>query len=128
MASVAEKKKILIVDDQADFTAIIKYQLEMAGGYEVCAENRALHTLNTAHAFKPDIILLDIFMPDCDGMLIAAGLEVDAQLKSVPIVYYTSLVAHGELDENALHHPILSKKAELDELIACLEKYTGPKS
>ncbi len=120
-----QKKKILIVDDQPDFTAIIKYQLESEGPYVVCEENRATETVKTAHEFKPDLILLDVLMPDRDGSLVAAELLEDKELKSIPVVFFTAIVAPHEAPDGFVGgYPFLSKKSDLQDLKTCVEKYT----
>ena len=61
------KRRILIVDDDANSTHLVKILLERAGPYLVLEENDAAKADQTAHNFKPDVILLDIVMPKIDG-------------------------------------------------------------
>ncbi|HEX5855718.1 MAG TPA: response regulator, partial [Thermoanaerobaculia bacterium] len=56
------KKRILLVDDEADVTRSIKLSLETLGTYEVRAENDARSALKTAREFRPDLIFLDVMM------------------------------------------------------------------
>lgn len=67
-----KEKKILIVDDEEDFTKLIKLNLERTGEYEVEIENGGLRGLAAAREFKPDLILLDILMPDMEGGEVAS--------------------------------------------------------
>jgi len=61
------KRRILIVDDDANSTHLVKILLERSGPYLVLEENDPTKADQTAHDFKPDVILLDIVMPKIDG-------------------------------------------------------------
>jgi len=91
------KNKILIVDDEATITRLLKLNLEATGDYEVRAENEGLKTLAAAREFKPDLILLDVMMPDMDGGDVAAQLQSDRLLKNIPIIFLTAAVKKEEL-------------------------------
>ncbi len=62
-----KKKKILVVDDERGFTKMVKLNLEANGNYDVKIQNNPLEALQTAVEFKPDVILLDVIMPDMEG-------------------------------------------------------------
>ena len=62
-----EKKRILLVDDEPSITRLLKLNLEQTGDYEVATENVSKAALATAEEFRPDLILLDVMMPDLDG-------------------------------------------------------------
>ncbi|HXG46074.1 MAG TPA: response regulator [Methylomirabilota bacterium] len=90
-------KKILIVDDEASITRLLKLNLERTGTFIVRDENRGSRAHATAREFKPDLILLDIMMPDMDGGDVAAQLQSDPLLRSVPIVFLTAAVKKEEV-------------------------------
>ena len=118
------KKRILLVDDESDFTHMLKLNLERTGKYEVCEENRPEDALGTAKKFRPDIIFLDIVMPKMDGVHVGEMLREDPVLKEAPIIFMTATVLKEEVTEN--HGRIggqtfLAKPVELDELIGCIE-------
>lgn len=92
-----EKKKILLVDDDVDFTGLLKAQLEKTGRYEVRVENQAPRGYPAAKGFAPDLILLDIDMPDMDGSEVAEQIMEDPEL-NVPIVFLTSIVNVKEVE------------------------------
>jgi CheY-like chemotaxis protein len=90
------KKRILIVDDEADFTAVTAMALEGIGRYKVRQENSATHALEAALEFRPELILLDIMMPDKDGGDVLADLQSRPETRDVPVVFLTALVAANE--------------------------------
>src|SRR5919109_851520 len=67
------KPRILIVDDEPAFTRLVKLALEQDGYYEVQEENHGRHALAAALEFRPDLVLLDVIMPDMGGAEVAAG-------------------------------------------------------
>jgi len=92
------KKKILVVDDEASITRLLKLNLEKTGAYVVRTENEGTKTVEVAREFKPDLILLDVMMPDIDGGDVAAHLQADGLLRRAPIVFLTAAVKKEELD------------------------------
>jgi len=115
------KKRILLVDDEPSFTRVLKLCLEKTGSYEVREENRGTMAMATARQFKPDLILLDVVMPDIDGGEIASGIMADENLKDIPIVFLTAAVAKDE--EGVISgHPFLAKPINTEEVIKRIEK------
>ena len=119
------KKRILVIDDEADFTKLIKLNLERTGQYEVKTENKGLLGLATAKEFKPDLIFLDIIMPDADGGNVCYQLENDDETKGIPIVFLTAVVKKEEVEKskgNIGGHSFIAKPVSAKELIDCIEK------
>jgi CheY-like chemotaxis protein len=123
-------KKILLIDDEAGFTALLKMNLERAGGYEVRIENDSTKALAAAREFLPDAILLDVVMPGLDGGDIVAQLEVDSVLRHVPVVMLTALVDSTELSEGAVAQSgsqmVLPKPVNLELLLRVLGEIAAP--
>jgi len=92
------KKKILVVDDETSITRLLKLNLEKGGAFIVRTENEGSKTLAAAKEFKPDLILLDVMMPDIDGGDVAAIIQADPVLRSVPIVFLTAAVKKEEIE------------------------------
>lgn len=88
-------KRILVVDDEPDVTDLLKFKLTREG-YVVEAINNPLEILGKAREFSPDLFLLDIMMPDLDGLKIARMIRADGKLNAVPIVFLT---ARGEIED-----------------------------
>jgi len=91
------KKRILVVDDEPSITRLLKLNLEQTGNYEVREENLGAQALDAAREFKPDLVLLDVMMPDMDGGDVAAGLKQDPALRKTPVVFLTAAVKKEEL-------------------------------
>ena len=118
-------KKILIVDDEAGFTRLMKLTLQKTGAYEVTEENDGSRAWETARGVRPDLILMDIVMPKVDGGDAAARIQKDPDLARIPIVFLTAIVSKKDAQPGGLigGFPFLSKPVSLDELIACIEKH-----
>lgn len=96
---IMSKPKILVVDDDAKITSLLRFILERVGGFEVCEENRSFAALPTARVFRPNFILLDVDMPGKDGGDVAAEFRADPDFAHIPLVFLTSLVASKELSQ-----------------------------
>ena len=119
-----EKRRILIVDDDRDSTHLIKILLEKISHYLVLEENDAAKAHESARDFRPDLILLDIMMPQIDGGDIAAQIDADPGLQRTPIIFLTALVTKTEA-KAGLHiqgHPVLAKPIDIPELINRIEE------
>ncbi|MBI4342020.1 MAG: response regulator [Candidatus Omnitrophica bacterium] len=122
------KKRILIIDDSDDITTPLKLYLEKTGAYEVCVENAGSHGLGTAKAFKPDLILLDVMMPDMDGGDVATQLEEEPSTSKIPVVFLTAAVTKEEVAAKRTTlggRPLLSKLTSLQDIIAYIKKIVG---
>ena len=124
------KRRILIVDDDANSTHLVKILLERSGPYLVLEENDPTKADQTAHSFKPDLILLDIVMPKIDGGELATQIQADRELHDTPIIFVTALATHGEA-KSGLHiqgHPLVAKPISIPELIDAIEKHLPARS
>src|ERR1035441_8695941 len=90
------KKRILVVDDEPEITLMLKLNLEQTGRYEVRTENLGRRAIEAAREFRPDLILLDVMMPDMLGSEIAAQLEADPKLRAIKFVFLTAMVSKEE--------------------------------
>ena len=120
-----DKKKVLIIDDESAFTRMTKLMLEKTGAFEVLEENKASHALVAARDFKPDLILLDVVMPDMDGGDVAARLQADPELQKVPIVFLTALVSGREARSGPVMragYRFLGKLTSGADLVRCIEE------
>ena len=120
-----EKKRVLIIDDEASFTRMVKLNLEKTGTFEVREENKAAYALAAAREFKPDVILLDVIMPTMDGGDVAAQIRNDRHLKGTPIIFLTATVSQREAGDGGLNSGgdlFLAKPVSVENLIHCLNE------
>jgi CheY-like chemotaxis protein len=124
VAQAQEKPRILIIDNNRDFTFSAKVALERTGHYLVWEENEPARAHQTAQRVKPDLILLDIAMPETDGGEVAARIESDPSLHRIPIVFLTALVTKAEANAGLQiqGHPFLAKPIDIPELVAGIER------
>jgi CheY-like chemotaxis protein len=92
-----ERKRILVVDDEPDFAAIMRLTLEQTGHYHARQETDPTRALAAAREFRPDLVLLDVMMPGLDGGDVAGQLRADPSLRDVPVIYLSAL--GGGVDE-----------------------------
>jgi DNA-binding response OmpR family regulator len=121
-----DKKRILVVDDEASITRLLKLNLEQTGDYIVQTENDAQEALSTAEKFEPQLILLDVMMPGMDGGELASHFQASAKLNGVPIVFLTAAATKGEVYARGGKIgglPFLAKPVELSEVLACLKQH-----
>ena len=120
------KKRILIVDDEAAFTRMVKFALQKTGRYEVRTENLGRNAIEAAREFRPDLILLDVMMPGMLGSEIAAQLQADPELRAIKFVFLTAVVTRGEelRSEGQIGgHTFVAKPISADDLCAVIEEH-----
>ena len=123
-----QKKRILVIDDEAHFTKLLKMNLEKKGSYEVRTENRGTIGLAAAKEFKPDLILLDIMMPDVSGAELAQQFKEDAQTKNTPLVFLTALATRGDTQSRGGvigSKLFIAKTATSEEMLEAIGKYVS---
>lgn len=81
--------KILYIEDIEDNITLVE-RIANARGYELSTARNAEEGLRLAFDLKPDLILLDLGLPDADGQTLAALLRKDSAMKSVPIIALTA--------------------------------------
>jgi len=81
--------RILVIEDEADIRQILTYNLEL-DGHEVLSADRGEIGLAMAHEKRPDLVLLDLMLPDVSGLEICRRLKSNASLQSIPVVMLTA--------------------------------------
>jgi CheY-like chemotaxis protein len=120
-----QRKRIFVIDDEPGITRSMKVNLERTGTYTVGTENLAAHALATAREFRPDLILLDVMMPEIDGAQLAGEIQADPVLQHVPIVFLTAIVSAKETGGEYLisgGQTFVAKPVNLDALARCIEE------
>ena len=86
--------KVLVVDDEPDIVELLSHNLEDEG-YEVLCATGGMEALNEARRHLPDLILLDLMLPDLDGFSICEILRCQPSTAGIPVVLLTAMA--GEL-------------------------------
>jgi len=82
--------RILIVDDEGDFIELVKFRLANLP-CEFLVASDGVQALSQARQFKPDLILLDILLPDLDGLSVCEILKRQPNTKKIPIIFMSAL-------------------------------------
>lgn len=90
-----EKKKILIIDDEVDLIGLLKTRLEMHN-YYIMPCYTSSRGLEIAKREKPDLVLLDVMMPDLNGYEVCKILKHDDETKEIPIILFTAKLGEKE--------------------------------
>lgn len=91
------KKKILVVEDEAELIGAIQIRLEQAG-YEVLTASDGQEALEKARMENPDLIVLDLMLPKIDGYKVCRMLKFDENYKRIPVVMLTARAQEKDED------------------------------
>ena len=87
--------RVLVVDDESDVTELLQYRLEQEG-YRVATLNDPLGFVVKVREFEPDLMLLDIMMPELSGIQLCRIVRADPSMKDIPVIF---LSARGEVED-----------------------------
>ncbi len=122
-ARVINKPKILLVEDNETFRKVVKRTMELSG-FDIFEAENGLRGLEIARVNKPDLILVDIYMPVMDGMSMLSELKKDEILMKIPVVMVTNV--QEELD-NAVkagaEEAILKSSLTPSQMVDVCKKY-----
>ena len=121
-----EKKLVVIIDDEKDFTELVKEVLEGTGRYAVTEANEGLAGIDLVKKVCPDLILLDLMMPDMDGSHVAVQFKQNIKTQDIPIVFLTAAVTFEEASAQKGKiggHFFLAKPVGIRELIDCVDQH-----
>lgn len=82
-------KKIVLIEDDADLFSLLKYNLEKEG-FALVGSQTGRGAIDLCRREKPDLILLDIMLPDSDGLDICKGIRSHPELVSIPVIFLTA--------------------------------------
>ena len=113
-------KRIMLVEDDPDIQLITRLSLEVGGGYEVRVCGSGAEAIQSAPAYAPDLIVLDVMMPGMDGPATMDALRKLPELAATPVVFFTAntqeMVRQNLLRRGALD--IIIKPIEPNALVA----------
>jgi two-component system alkaline phosphatase synthesis response regulator PhoP len=119
-------KTILIVDDTEDFAENTRFSLSRAG-YNVVLAVDGKEGFEQAMRVKPDLILMDVLMPQQDGVETVAKINEHETLKDIPVIFLTSVTAGSNvvMSVKGKDYPGISKLADFDKLLAKIRSCLG---
>lgn len=121
-----DKKKLLIVDDEKDTLFVLERELG-ARGYSVITTDNGNDALRLAKSEEPDLIILDIWMPEMGGIIVAAKLRGDPATKDIPVIFLTCLLPKKEGEEQGRvldGNVFIAKPYSLKGLLVQIDKLT----
>ena len=130
--NLLERPRVAVVDDEEDVLTFLRLALEDQG-FEVLASDRPLDAVPLLHAFKPDLVCLDLLMPEQMGSSLFVEIRRDPALAKVPIVILTGLNARDALAKvtgtvGGVHPPdrYLEKPVDLGAFLRAVAELTTP--
>lgn len=90
-------QRILYAEDEEDIRIIVQIALEEIGGFTVTYCKTGIETLDVAEAFQPDLVLLDVMMPEMDGLTTLEKLHAIPALKHLPAIFMTAKIQPDEI-------------------------------
>lgn len=122
-------KKILLVDDETDMIEIVSFRLKKAG-YAVAVAETGTQALEKVRTELPDLILLDINLPDITGCEVCGRLKSDAVTKKIPVIFISASAENIKtIAEKCGADGFIIKPFEPQELYLKIEEHlkNGPK-
>jgi two-component system, OmpR family, response regulator len=100
MAEIAQRtiRKVLMVDDEPDIRRVGQMSLELVGDLRVLLAESGAEALELARRELPDVILLDVMMPQLDGPATLLLLKADAATAQIPVIFLTAKVQKNEVE------------------------------
>lgn len=114
-----KKRSVLIVDDDVASSQMEKMILEQTGLYSVNICNRGSDAFKVIQTTQPELVLLDVMMPDVDGTDIAERVQEDKSLAFIQIVFMTGLDSPEDVGRGSLigGRPFISKPISSESLL-----------
>ncbi len=122
-----DKRRILIADDNAGDLSVLEGVLEQAG-YEVITARDGRDAFRLALENRPDLIILDVFMPEMAGGLVRLSLKEEAETSEIPVIFLSCLFSEQEIAGQDIMFGDslrLGKPCERDKLLKAVEKALG---
>jgi two-component system, OmpR family, alkaline phosphatase synthesis response regulator PhoP len=94
-------RKILIIDDECDIQAVAQLALEVVAGWTVSIASSGLEGIESALRETPDAILLDVMMPDMDGIMTLQALQANPNTQMIPVILMTAKTQLADRDRFA---------------------------
>ena len=123
------RKKVLVIDDEEDFCFFVRENLLNTGRFDVVIATNGLRGIELAEAEAPDIILLDMMMPDMAGEAVLDRLQSNPRTADIPVVFLTALVTRqdtgSEIFKKIGDAHFIAKPVRTRELIGAIDHLLG---
>ena len=117
--------RILVIDDNINATRVARLILERTGHYAVRELNDPGQALDIAREFEPDLILLDVCMPDIEGSAVAEKINGTSEFADTPIVFLTAYAYQDDIQKGLESgaQAYLTKPFDFDVLEQTIEQF-----
>jgi two-component system cell cycle response regulator DivK len=88
--------KLLYVEDNDDNVFMLKMRLDLLGGYEMLVASDGARAIAQAHAYRPDLVLMDLHLPGIDGWEATRRLKANPETRDIPIIALTADAMAGD--------------------------------
>ena len=123
--NLGRRKRILYIEDETDLQWLVKYVLESAGGFEVMVCGSGAEGLRRMGDFAPDLVLLDVMMPEMDGFSVLRALRARPESAAVPVLFLTAREQEGDEYLALGANGVIAKPFEPSRLVAQVRAHTG---
>ncbi|MFN6569317.1 response regulator [Dendronalium sp. ChiSLP03b] len=89
-------KRVLIIDDEETIQTVVLFGIRMAAGWDVFTASSGPKGIQTAQTEQPDVILLDVMMPDMDGIATFKALQSHPETEHIPVIFLTAKAQTSE--------------------------------
>lgn len=93
---MSKTKRVLIIDDEETIQTVVQFGIKMTVGWEVLSAGSGEVGIKTAQLSQPDVILLDVMMPDMDGISTFRELQSHAETQNIPVIFLTAKAQTAE--------------------------------
>ncbi len=122
---MSEKLKILVIDDEEDFCFFVRENLIREGTFDVFVATTGVYGIALAVKEQPDIILLDLVMPDMPGEDVADELKKKPATSNIPILFITALATEDDIENSNGSNYMLAKPVRTKKLIETVHHILG---
>lgn len=119
------KKKVLVAEDDKFLSSAYKAKLTKAG-FEVTMASDGDEALKALKSYKPDVILLDLIMPNKDGFVVLEEVEQNEELKKIPVIIASNLGQKEDIDKGmalGAKDFVIKSNMSLDDLVSKINQY-----
>lgn len=120
-----QRKRILYIEDETDLQWLVKHILESTGGFEVMLCASGAEGLRSVKEFAPDLVLLDVMMPEMDGFSVLRALRARPESVALPVVFLTARTQLGDEYLALGANGVIAKPFEPSQLVKQVRAHTG---